>query len=120
MPEREPKRPIPRWAERERAEDFAWIAENLSGLWMAAKAAYAVHGRGAVVVDTTVRPTGAGHPFGYFSQEQIRQLAGPDEIRMVTEYNASWEVIIVLLKRGERISSYRIGVPGQQPKPNTR
>lgn len=119
MPERE-KRPIPNWAERERREDIAWITQNLPGFWKAARAAYEREGRGALIVDTTVRPTGAGHPFGYVSQEQIQRFGGPDEIRMVGAYDPSWELVIVLLKPKDRMSSYRVGVPGQQSKPTTR
>ncbi|HEX9870552.1 MAG TPA: hypothetical protein VGC99_18555 [Candidatus Tectomicrobia bacterium] len=73
---------------------------------------------GALVVDTTVRPTGAGHPFGYVSQEQVRQFGSKDEIRMVTVYDPSWEMVIVLLKPRDRISSYRVGVPKPPTKSN--
>ena len=119
MPEHERKRAIPYWAERERTADLAWIAENLHGFWATARAAYGVEGRGALVVDTTVRPTGGGHPFGYVSQEQIRQFGGQDEIRMVATYDPSWEMVIVLIKPRDRISSHRVGVPGQLSKANS-
>ena len=119
MPERE-WRPIPQWAERERTEDLAWIGENLQGFWKAARSGYEADGRGALVVDMVAMATGTGHQFGYVSEEKIRQFGGKDEIRMVGAYDPSWELVIVLLKPKDRISSYRVGVPGQQTKPTTR
>ena len=118
MPERE-RQPIPQWAERERTDDLAWIGENLQGYWKAARSGYEADGRGALVADTTVKPTGGGHPFGYVAQKQIRQFGGHDEIRMVAAYDPSWEMVIVILKPKDRISSYRVGIPGQQSKPTT-
>lgn len=119
MPERE-RRPIPAWAEREHREHMAWIAENLQDFWAVAKAGYEQEGRGALIVDTMVQPTGGGHPFGYITQEQIRRLGSQDEMRMVAAYDPAWGLVIILLKPRERMSSYRIGIPGQQSKPSTR
>ena len=56
---------FPAWAERGRAGDLAWIRENLHVFWPAAQQGQEEFGRGAIVVDTTSRPTGEGHPFGY-------------------------------------------------------
>lgn len=119
MPEYERRRPIPHWAERERLGDLAWIAENLSGFWSRARTAYETEGRGALVVDMTVRPTGGGFPFGYVAQGQIRQFGGQDEMRMVAVYDPSWELVIVLLKPQDRVSSYRLGIPGHLSKANS-
>jgi hypothetical protein len=112
MPKREQGRRMPAWAERERTSDMAWLAENLYVLWPAAQAAYSEHGRGAVTVDTTVHPPGAsGHPFWYMTQEQLIDLGDPDILRMVAEYDPSWELVATLLKVQERTSTYRVGVP---------
>ena len=107
---------IPEWAEQERTGDLAWVAENLHVLWPAAQVGYETVGRGAVVVDTTTRPTGEGHPFGYLDQEAIEQGADTDTQRLVREYDPSWEMVTSLLKTEDRISSYRVGVlsPGQR------
>lgn len=115
MPERE-RRPIPRWAERERTEDPAWVGENLPGFWEVARSGFKREGRGALVVDMIAIATGAGYPFGYVRQEQIQQFGGKDEIRMVAAYDPSWELVIILLKPQNRVSSYRVGIPGQQSK----
>jgi hypothetical protein len=111
MAEHERRRAVPQWAERERAEDLAWIGENLEIFWQAAQQGYAAHGRGAIGVDTTAQPTGAGHPFGYLTQAQIVHYGGRDEMRMVATYNPAREVVIVLLKPQGRVSSYRVGIP---------
>jgi hypothetical protein len=113
MPEAEPQSPMPAWAERERISDLAWIVENLHIFWPAAEEGYIAHGRGALVVDTTIRPTDAGHPFGYFPQEDIEIAGGDDERRMVAQYDPDHEMVTVLLKAHDRCSTYRIGVPGR-------
>jgi len=119
MPEGERKRHIPRWAERERASDLAWIQENLPQLWSAALLGFEMLGRGAVTVDTTVQPVpDKGHPMWYLTQEQVNNYTGEDEIRMVAEYDPTWEFVNILLKQNERVSSYRVGVPGQRQQPN--
>jgi hypothetical protein len=57
-----------------------------------ASVAFENSGRGAIVVDTTSQAMpGAGHPFGYFSQEQIEELGDEDTSRMVTEYEPAQE-----------------------------
>lgn len=115
-PEGEQRR-FPRWAERERASDLAWIAENLHILWPVAKAGYEALGRGALVVDTTSQPEpDKGNPFGYLPQEQIMASGGgKDEHRMMAQYDPTWELVTILLKEKERMSSYRIGVPDKIP-----
>lgn len=100
----------PEWAEQERAGDLAWIHENLHIFWPAARMGYETAGRGTIMVDTTSRPPGEGHPFGYFDQTAIEQRMDEDTKRMVREYDPSWELVTSLLKSQDRISSYRIGV----------
>jgi hypothetical protein len=63
------------------------------------------------VADTSVRATGAGHPFGYYPQETIVALGDSDAIRMVAQYEPEWQFVAILLKAEERVSTYRIGVP---------
>lgn len=115
MPESERKSHIPPWAERERLRDMAWLSENLHIFWPAAQASYMEVGRGAIVVDTTVRPTGAGHPFGYYAEELIAVFGYPNAVRMVAEYEPEWQFVTVLLKMEGRMSTYRIGIPDQRP-----
>src|SRR5690349_8775529 len=110
MPER--RRRIPEWAERERHSDMAWLAENLPMLWPAAQTAFTEVGRGAITVDTTVHPPSKGHPFYYLTQEQVNALGDADTVRMVGAYDPTWELVTMLLKLEERVSTYRIGVPG--------
>lgn len=110
--ERERRPPMPEWAARERLSDMAWIAENLPFFWPAAQRAYAALGRGAITVDTTDSSSGDGHPFWYLTQEQLNALGDNDASRMVAEYEPTWELVTMLLKIEERVSTYRIGVPG--------
>jgi hypothetical protein len=113
MPPSERKSGIPRWAEQERLSDMLWIAENLSLLWPVAQAAYAELGRGAIVVDITSRPTGEGHPYAYFPQELVIAFGDRDAVRMVAQYDPSGELVTMLLKTENRVSTYRLGVPAQ-------
>ena len=78
--------------------------------WPAAQVGYETVGRGAIVVDTTSRPTGQGHPFGYLDQAAIEQGMPDDTQRLVGEYDPSREFVTALLKSQDRISSYRLGV----------
>jgi hypothetical protein len=110
-------RNIPDWARQERQADLDWIRENLDVFWTAATTAFEATGRGAVVVDTTSQPVpGAGHPFAYFSQERVEERDNEDTRRMVAEYGPMHELVLVLLKSGDRTSTYRVGVlpPGLQ------
>lgn len=111
MRERDRRR-FPAWAERERAGDLAWIGENLHVFWPAAQQGYEEFGREAIVVDTTSRPTGEGHPFGYFPQAMVEQTGDEDAQRMVRQYDPTWEMVTVLLKTHDRVSVYRVGVGG--------
>lgn len=107
-----PERPrIPEWAARERAGDLAWIRENLHVFWPAVQRAYQDLGRGAIAVDTTARPTGAGHPFTYLPEAGIEKLKEQDALRMVRAYDPTWEFVAMLFKSQDRLSTYRVGVP---------
>lgn len=104
---------IPGWAAREREADLAWIGENTHVLLPAAKLAFEESGRGAVIVDTnTVVKQGehSGNPMYYLPAQQIQQNAWLPAIKMVHEYDPSWEFVAVLLKEN-RESAYRVGVP---------
>ena len=102
---------MPEWARRERANDLRWVQENLHVLWAAAERSYIKEGRGAIVVDTTARPTGAGNPFYYMSEAGVEKLNDTDALRMVKTYDPDWELVAMLLKLEKRVSTYRIGVP---------
>ncbi len=112
------ERRFPDWAEQERAGDLAWIHENVHIFWPAAQLGYETVGRGAIVVDITSRPTGAGHPFGYLDQAAIEQRLPDDTQRLVREYDPSWEFVTALLKSQDRISSYRLGVIPAEARDN--
>ncbi len=110
MPLPEGKR-IPDWAKKERLHDLEWIADNLYFLWPLSRASFKKLGRGAIVVDTTSRPAGQGHPFAYISQKGIAGLNDPDAWRMVNVYDPGVELVTMLLKREGRVSTYRIKAP---------
>lgn len=117
------RRHIPEWAARERQSDLAWIRDNLHVFTPAAEEAFAQYGRGALVVDTTVQPVpGGGHPFGYFTREQIEAYDDEDIKRLVREYNPPDEMVVVMLKEEGKTSSYRIQElrPGSRPIPRRR
>lgn len=103
---------IPKWAVIEREEDIAWIRENMRVLLPAAKLAFEESERGAVIVDTNIvvqQGEQSGNPMFYFPAEQIGQNGWLPAIKMVREYDPSWEMVTVLLKKN-RERAYRIGV----------
>ena len=99
---------MPEWAQRERQGDFEWITENLDSFWPLAKSEYEQIGRGVIVVDTTSRPTGEGHPYGYVTLAEVEQHGLADTSSMIEEYDPESEFVIVLWKSEDRISTYRI------------
>jgi hypothetical protein len=117
MPENERKRHLPEWAERERLSDMVWVTENFFVFWPIAQVGYEQSGRGAITVDVTVQPVpGKGHPIWYLPQELVGEHFGPDEIRMVAQYEPEWQFVAILLKHDDKVSSYQVGVPDQQPR----
>lgn len=117
------ERRIPDWAEGERQSDLAWIRDNLHVFTPVANEAFQQYGRGALVVDTTVQPIpGGGHPFGFYTQEQVEAYDDEDIKRLVRQYNPRAEFVVVMLKEEGKMSSYRIRVfrPGLQPIPRRR
>lgn len=109
------KRLFPSRAQTKRALDLAWISDSAHVSWSVAQRGLEEHGRGAIVVDTTQRPTAESDPFGYFPQAVVEQTGDEDTQRMVTEYDPSWEMVTVLLKAHDRISTYRVGVLPRRP-----
>ena len=109
MPERD-RGCFPPWAERERSGDLDWIKENLCVFWSAAQQGYEESGRGAIVADTTQRAPEGGHPLCFFAQTMVEQSGDEDALRMVREYDPTWEMVTVLLKTRDRTSVYRVGV----------
>jgi hypothetical protein len=89
---------------------MAWISENMDVFWPAAQQQHQTLGRGAIVVDTTLRPTGAGHPYMYYTQAHVNETHDQDAQRMVREYDPAAELVIVLLKPKDRVSVYRMRV----------
>jgi hypothetical protein len=100
---------IPDWAREERESDFAWIKENHFSFWPAAQTQFSAHGRGVVVVDTTVQPDpNAGNPMYYIVSTQVEQMDDEDTKRLVREYDPQREVVVMLLKPEGHSSTYRM------------
>ncbi len=123
MPAHNEKSPVPDWAQRERAQDLAWIRENLDVFWPAAQQGFKTAGRGAIVVETVKgvkHEGGEGNPFIYVPTTIIQEEHWADVMRLVNEYDPTWEFVTVLLKH-QRESAYRIGIPAAQvPSGNQR
>ncbi len=95
--------------EKDRAADIAWIQENMHLFWPTAQEQYQTHGRGALVVDTTVRPTGAGHPTYYYPQAMVEEVGHNNATRMVRTYDPQTEIVFMLMK-SEGFSVYQVRV----------
>lgn len=114
------RRHIPNWAKEERERDLAWIGENLHVFWPAAQRGFQESGRGAIVIDTTTlvrHEKGMSNPFIYLAEKAIEEKESlVNALRMVRQYDPSWEFVSVLLKPEGRESTYRIGVPALKPQ----
>jgi hypothetical protein len=99
---------IPDWATREREQDRAWIRENISLFWETAVQGARLVGRGAIVADVAARPMGEGSLFSYFDQAEMVRFENEQIDQFVQDYAPDEEFIIVLLKRENKMSSYRI------------
>lgn len=84
------------------------------------------YAKGALVVDITQHPTGAGHRFSYFTEGLFAERDDPDVKRMIRQFDPEKEIVVVLLKPQDKISTYRVQVQprathGQSvPKPGYR
>lgn len=70
-------------------------------------------------MDTTDTSSEDGHPVWYLTQEQLSAFGDADTLRMVGEYDPTWELVTMLLKIEARVSTYRIGVPEAQLTPES-
>lgn len=111
MPQGERHPHQPEWARQERLRDLAWLSEELPTLWTVAQAGYVAVGRGAVVIDTTEVIEDMGHPLAYFAQDSLSALGDRDAIRIVVTYEPEWQLVAMLLKTDNRVSTYRVGLP---------
>ena len=76
------------------------------------------------MIDTTetfIHERGVGHPTYYLTEEQIEAVGDEDAIRMVSEYDPSWEFVATLMKQEGAYSLYRVGAilkpPPRSPGP---
>ena len=90
--------------------DFEWLAENLDIFRSVVVEATARHGRGAVAVDLIRPPVNGGNLCVYWPQKHIDACAGEAVRALVREYEPESEVVVMILKPGDRISAYRLRV----------
>lgn len=70
-------------------------------------------------MDTICHPTDdSGHPFGYLDQAAIEHSGDEDTLRMVREYDPSWEFVTTLFKPHDRVSSCRLEIALREPREN--
>ena len=86
-----------------------WLAKNLHELVLSAKAFYAQHGRGMILVDIhNQAEMGTGHPFSFVPLADIPfDLDARD---MVRDYEPNDEIVVSLVEEGS-ISSYQVQIP---------
>jgi hypothetical protein len=95
----------------DRQTDLNWIAENLAVLSSKTESLYREHGKGALLIDHN--KAGTEPNWHYLPAAELPREDG-DTQRMVQRYDPEAQFVIVLLKSGDRQSSYQVG---RQPKP---
>lgn len=88
--------------------DLHWIAENYDVFWRVAQRDGGAGARGAIAVDLTGPPVEGGHPVAYWSEAHVQAYGDAALTRMVAGYTPRTELVILLLKPGNRISAYRV------------
>jgi hypothetical protein len=108
MSEREPDA-VPDWAEKERADELAWLKEshNLALLWATAQTGYSQSGRGAVVIEDR-EPLAEMRYYGQELQDELEDEAAQ---RLVEAYYPERELVVIF--GGGEPRCYRVEV-GQE------
>ena len=65
-------------------------------------------------MDVTVRAPGAGDSVLYLSENGVANLEVREAVRLVKEYDPTWELVTMFLKKQGRVSTYRVGVPSEK------
>jgi hypothetical protein len=95
----------------ERNADLAWLAENLEVFCGAAQSGFEQAGRGALAIDLTNPLETGGYPAAYWPQSYVDEFASQAVARVVQTYDPENDVVIMLLKAGEKMSIYRLRKP---------
>jgi hypothetical protein len=96
--------------EKEGFEDAALIAQQVSVLFATAQLWYATTGRGIVVVDATLQLGKAFPALSYFGAAEVLHVGKAEMCRIVREYDPGCEVVVVLLKQANQMSTYTMTV----------
>jgi hypothetical protein len=85
---------------QEHQQDRNWIDENRALLWLAATVAFEEIGYGFLVVDLTKKKEDHGHPFAYYSEDELEPEQDEDGnlLRLLKEYDPDREFIVMLWK----------------------
>jgi len=88
--------------------DLRWIAENYDAFLRVALRDMKTFGRGAIAVDVTNPLVGGGHAIIYWPEAYIQKYGDEAMCRLVATYDPEEELVVMLLKPGNRINSYRV------------
>lgn len=88
--------------------DLKWITKNVRVISAAAKNHYLAGGRGTLIFDHTAD---GGAPDSYFIPQGEIPNDDSQTRLMVDEYDPSAEMVVSILKPGNRMSTYRLGLP---------
>ena len=94
--------------------ELAWIDRNTTLFSSKASGYFSLVGRGAIIVDATVKRLGEGTLFTYFSKEQMEHLTDDEISNIVDDYDPTKEFVVLLLlpREGKRV--YRVGTSEEQ------
>ena len=61
-----------------------------------------------IVVDAATRPKGSGNLFTYLGRVDLERFEDEDVNRLLGQYEPGNEIVVILLKPYERMSSYQV------------
>ena len=109
-----PEKNTDEYAEAQRELELAWIDRNTPLFSAKASGYFDLVGRGAIIVDSTVKRLGEGALFTYFSKEQMEHIANTEVSEMVDTYDPVNEFVVLLILPQDEIRAYRVGTTVEQ------
>lgn len=97
----------------ERMSDLIWLDRHLPLFEQIGRSAYPILGRGAVVIDATVRSVWGQHPLGYLPLADVERNGVRESISLAHGYDPDQEIVVMIVKQQGHANVYRLNATYQ-------